>query len=271
MSEVLVIDAVRTFLPIAFLIYASWSDYKTREVSDKVWIFLAPPSLLLTLVELLLSEPSQVIAYAMCFGLTATFAVILFYSGGFGGADAKALMCLALALPFYPDQLLAPLTGPSSPISKTFFPITVFSNSVLFAALSAVALLLYNLGSKLTTRKELFEGDHKKESIGKKILVLITAYKVPISKLKEKWHIYPLEDIQESNEHAFKRKLVILPKDKGRNAMVERLEQAIRNGNINNKVWATPGLPMLIFVTAGLITALFVGDIVWICVRLIIR
>jgi prepilin signal peptidase PulO-like enzyme (type II secretory pathway) len=39
---------------------------------------------------------------------------------------------------------------------------------------------------------------------------------------------------------------------------------------MKDKAWATPGLPMLIFVTAGLIVALFGGDIVWICIRLIL-
>jgi preflagellin peptidase FlaK len=37
---------------------------------------------------------------------------------------------------------------------------------------------------------------------------------------------------------------------------------------MNDSVWATPGLPFLIFITAGLVLALFVGDIVWICIRL---
>ena len=37
-------------------------------------------------------------------------------------------------------------------------------------------------------------------------------------------------------------------------------------GKISDGVWATPGLPMLIFVTVGLIIALSLGDIVWILV-----
>ena len=35
-------------------------------------------------------------------------------------------------------------------------------------------------------------------------------------------------------------------------------------------VWATPGLPMLIFVTLGLIVALLLGDLVWLLVRSIL-
>jgi preflagellin peptidase FlaK len=194
----------------------------------------------------------------------------LFYSGGFGGADAKALMCLALALPFYPENLLTPLTGLPSPISKTFFPITVFSNSVVFAAATAIAILLYNVSSRLRTRQLLFEGDHKNESLGKKILVLITGYKVSTNKLKEKWHIYPMEDIEKSGEN-WKRKLIIVPKDEGRAEIVGRLSSAVEDGTIPDRVWATPGLPMLIFILAGLITALIFGDIVWACIRLVLH
>jgi prepilin signal peptidase PulO-like enzyme (type II secretory pathway) len=35
-------------------------------------------------------------------------------------------------------------------------------------------------------------------------------------------------------------------------------------------VWATPGLPMLIFITLGLIVALTAGDIVWIIISRIL-
>jgi preflagellin peptidase FlaK len=264
------VDVARTGVVILFLVYASWSDYKSREVSDNVWLLLAPLSFALTFTELVLYEPSQLVAYGTCFGLTAAFSIVLYYSGGFGGADAKALMCLALALPFYPQSLLTPLAGQPSPISETFFPITVFSNSVLFAALTAVAILLYNLTSRLRSRQPLFEGEHKNESLGKKILVLITGYKVPISKLKEKWHVYPMEDVEEDANRSFKRKLVILPREEGRNEIVERLDKAVQTGSIKDKVWATPGLPMLIFVTAGLIVALFGGDIIWLCIRLVL-
>lgn len=264
------LDVVRSTLALSFLLYASWSDYKTREVSNKVWMLFAPPAFALTFVELFLYESSQLLFYGICFGLTAAFAVILFYSGGFGGADAKALMCLALALPFYPSKIFTPLFGEISPISRAFFPITVFSNSALFAASTAIIIFLYNVIWRLKTGRKLFEREQEKESIGKRILVMITGYKTSISKLKEKWHIYPLEDIEENADSESKRKLVILPKDEGRNEIVERLDRAVASGKIQDTVWATPGLPMLIFVTAGLVAALVFGDIIWACIRLVL-
>lgn len=268
----LILEGGRIFLSIAFLLYASWSDFKTREVSNKTWILLAPSTFILTFLQILIYEPSNLTFYGLSFAITAAFAIILFYFGGFGGADAKALMCLALAMPFYPQNLFVPLSGEISPISQSFFPLTVFSNSVLLAALTSVYMLLRNIFWHRKTGIKLFEKDHENESLGKKILVLITGYKVSVKKLKEEWHLYPLEEI-ENFEDKFKRKLIIstaIPKDEDRNITVKRLEKAVENGIIQDMIWATPGLPMLIFITAGLLTALIFGDIIWICIRFLL-
>ena len=266
-----ILNGARVTLCLVFFIYASWSDFKKREVTNEVWVLFAPLAFTLTFLEVYLYEFSLLPSYGICFGLTATFAVILFYSGGFGGADAKALMCLALALPFYPQNLLTPILEEISPISQILFPITVFSNAVLLAAATAVYMLLYNIFWHQRTGKKIFEEGHKNESIGRKILVLITGYQISVNKLKEKWHLYPMEDVEETPEKEFKRRLVVIPKDEGRDAIVERLAKAVEAGKIQDTVWATPGLPMLIFITAGLIIALFFGDIVWTCIRLLLR
>jgi preflagellin peptidase FlaK len=263
-----IFEAVKVTLSLAFLLYASWSDYKTREVSNRVWLLFAPLALLLSLIELLLYEPSNLPFFGLSFGITAVIAFILFYSGGFGGADSKALMCIALALPFSPETLFAPvLAAGVSPLSQNLFPLTIFSNAVLFAAATGIYMLLYNIIWHKKTGKKTFEGTLATESIGKKIIALITGYKVSVAKLKEKWHIYPMEDMEEENdEKPLKRKLIVMPRDEGRNEIVTRLSKAVDAGKIDAYVWATPGLPMLIFITIGLIIALLFGDIVWMLV-----
>jgi len=264
------IIATKIILSLAFLVYASWNDYKTREVSNRVWAVYAPFALCLSLIELLLYEPAKLPFFGLSFGITVGLALLLFYSGGFGGADSKALMCIALALPFSTEILFKPIFGEVSPLSQNLFPLTIFTNSVLFAATSGLYMLSRNLIQQAETGKKLFEGTLATESIGKKLLVLITGYKVPIIKLKEKWHIYPMEDIADDSTNQLNRKIVLLPKDEGRNEIIDRLSNAIETGKITDHVWATPGLPMLIFITLGLITALFLGDIVWILVGYIL-
>ena len=88
--------AAKVTISLAFLLYASWSDYKTREVSNRVWAFYAPLALFLSLAELLLYEPSKLPLFGLSFGLTVVIAFLLFFSGGFGGADSKAFSHISL-------------------------------------------------------------------------------------------------------------------------------------------------------------------------------
>jgi len=252
---------------LVFLIYASWSDHKTREVSNWVWAVYGPIALTLSLAELLLYDPTKLILFGASAGFTVGLAFLLFYSGAFGGADSKALMCIALALPFAPVTLFTPLLADSlSPIAQFMFPLTIFSNAVLFAAVSGVYMILHNFVWHKKNGKEMFTGTLAHESPWKKLIILITGYKVTVGKLKEKWHVFPMEDLDDG-ENALQRKLVVVPRDEGRDKIVERLSNAVQAGRIDTYVWATPGLPMLIFITLGLIVALLCGDIVWLLVR----
>ena len=260
MNEAL--EGTRVFLCLTFLIYASWSDFRKREVSNIVWAVFAPIAFVLTSLQLFLFIQQQLYIYAISFGLTFALSIALFYTGAFGGADAKALICISLALPSYPIYLLQPLFGFISPI----FPVTVFCNAVLLAALSVVYVLIRNGLWKHRTGKPLF-GGFEKESTGRKILTLLCGYRADVNELKKKEHWYPLEDINITETGESQRRLLIIPKEEKRGEIVNRVLKAASEGRIQNGVWITPGLPMLIFITAGLIVALFIGDIVWIILR----
>jgi len=266
------LTTARVVLSLVFLLYASWSDYKTREVSNRVWMFFAPLALMLSLAEMLLFNHAKLLGFGLSFVVTTVIALLLFYAGAFGGADSKALICISLALPFAPVDLFTPvLSGGVSPLAQNIFPFTILSNSVLVAAASAIVMLLLNAKWRLNTGRKIFEGTLASESYGKKILVLATGYKMPIVRLQEKWHIYPMEDIQEEDsKNAPTRKLVVMPRDEGRQEIVERLSRAADTGKIDTYVLATPGLPMLIFITVGLLIALLFGDVVWLLIRLIL-
>jgi len=256
-----IFDGARIILCLSFLIYASWSDYKTREVSNKVWVILGPLALALTAFQYLIysSQPLQLLlSYVLSFAITSALAIAIFYAGGFGGADAKALMCISLALPVYPSHLLPQPQGFVSPL----FPITIFTNSVLLGALSVFYALFRNLLWKARNRGIAFEG-LETESFGRKILALFSGYKVKISKL-EKGHMYPLEDVDVNDKGEAKRKLLVFPKDEEREEIVARILENVKKEKLDGGVWVTPGLPLLIFITAGLIIALAYGDIVWI-------
>jgi len=254
---------------IAILLYASWKDYQSREVSNMVWAVWAPIALALTLPQLLLYNQDSLMLFGITVGVTVGIALLLFYVGSFGGADSKALMCIAVALPFAPLDLVQPLIMPASPTSEVIFPITIFGNAVLFAAASCIYMVLRNLVWHYKTKTKMFAGSLAGESWGKKFVVLITGYKMTVSHVKAKWHIFPMEDVDDRYVDLH-RKLVLVPKDEGRDEIVERLQNAADSGKISGYVWATPGLPMLIFVTLGLVVAVFGGDLVWLLVQSIV-
>jgi len=252
-----IFDGARIFLCLAFLAYASWSDYKTREVSNLVWAFFAPLAFALASFQFLLFAPELLYIYALSFIVTSALSIALFYSGAFGGADAKALMCLSLALPSYPASLQTPQN-----IVSPIFPIIVFTNAVLLAALSVFYAVLRNMLWMSRNGKGLFEG-LEKESFGRKVLTFLCGYKVKITQLEMVEHLYPLEDACTTETGESRRRLLVFPKDEEREAIVERILEAADEGKIEKEVWATPGLPMLIFITVGLIVALTFGDIIW--------
>jgi len=263
-SELWFIGA-RVTITLVVLFYSSWSDYKTREVSNRVWAIYAPVAIAIVVPELLIFESSKLLLFGASVGIIIGLAFLLFYTGGFGGADSKALMCMAIALPFAPASTTPLVNDFVSPTSQFIYPLTIFSNAVLFAAASAVYMMIRNILWHRKNGKAFFAGTLSKESVSKKILVLITGYKVTTAKLKEKWHIFPMEDVEVNDD--LMRKLVVVPHDEGRNEVVERLVSAANDGKIDSYVWATPGLPMLIFITLGLIVALLYGDLVWMLVR----
>jgi len=260
-----VLDGARVLLSLSFLFFASWSDWKKREVSNKVWVVLAPLAFALTTIQYVFFAQEFIFSYVLSFTITFVLATVLFYAGAFGGADAKALMCLALALPTYPDSLFQFNSSIVSPL----LPITVFSNAVLLAALTVVYAVLRNSVWKLRTSAKLFAG-FENESVWRKILVLMTGYKVELATLEKSAHVYPLEDIAAKETGEDERRLLVFPKDETQETILARILSAGHEGKIQNGVWVTPGLPLLIFITAGLIIALLFGDIVGLFLRFIL-
>ncbi len=277
MEEIL--SFTRVLVSLVFLAYASWSDFKTREVSNNVWVAFAPTAFMLTFTQFLFFPPigdflQSMTYYGISFAVVSAFSVALFYIGAFGGADAKALICIALAIPepslteplsrlvssAFPTSL--PLSGFTSPI----FPITVFSNGVIVAALSVFYALFRNLLWRQRTKERLFKG-YQCASFGRKALTLLCGYKVKVADLKKSF-LYPLEDAYTTESGEVERRLLLFPKDESREGIVERLVEAEGEGKLRDMVWATPGLPMLIFIMFGLVLALTVGDIVWIVISL---
>ena len=141
---------------VPVLAWAAWRDVEVRRVPNVTWYPLAVLGVVLVAWEAL-SPRTATQLYLLRVGVSAGFLVPLTYLfwrlGGFGGADAKALMALALLFPVFPAYSLAELPvvsalpWPVVPVVSTqlgVFSWTVLTNTVLVGVLYPVALATRN-------------------------------------------------------------------------------------------------------------------------------
>jgi len=246
---------VRVVISLVFLSFASWHDYRSREVSNRVWVFYAPLGLTLTLLQIFATNQGSLIVLALSFFVLTGMTVAFFYIGFFGGADVKAFICLSLALPFEPVSF-KPLLGVASPL----YGMSIFGNAVLASALIAVSVLLYNLSWFVRAGGGLFEG-LEDEPIIKKFLALFTGYKIDLSTLKRKLFLAPMEELSRREDGRVVHSLrLFIRTDVDREASVAELEDF--TGDLQ-KIWVTPYLPYIVFITIGLVMTLLAGDIIY--------
>ncbi|WP_135664566.1 A24 family peptidase [Halorhabdus rudnickae] len=128
-------------LVVPVLGWAAWRDVRTRRVPNRTWLpLLALGALLLawdgwlvwTGGGLFVSDPGLfAIRVAFSLGLLVPFAYAFWWFGGFGGADAKALIVLAVLFPTYPMYLFDGFVLPAIQPPLGVFSLTILSNAVL--------------------------------------------------------------------------------------------------------------------------------------------
>jgi preflagellin peptidase FlaK len=250
------LDLLRILLNLAFLFYASWQDYRSREVSNKVWVFYAPFGLTLTLLHVfLMRDLSLLLVLGISILVFAGITIPLFYLGFFGGADVKAFLCVALAMPFAPRPPF-PLWGVVSPL----YGMSIFGNAVIISALTAVAMVLYNLVWYISTGRSLFAGLSHEPTI-KKLVAMFTGYKVPVSVFKHKQHLAPMEALSKgANGQIIRTLRLFIRTDEDREAILAQIEEFVENQQL---IWVTPYLPFIVFITLGFVVTLLIGDIIF--------
>ena len=257
------LDLAALLVTIGVFIAASLSDLKTREISNKYWLVYGPSAALIFALRLVFASDSIPILLVSS-GATIVVSFLLFQFGVMGGADSKAIMCLALALPMAPS-FLAPLWQP--PFAFYPFPIAILVNSFLLSIGSAVFLLGKNLVQKGSARKGLFQG-FESESILRKILVMLTSYKTSFNSLQSKVYLYPAEEVAVVDSKPVRQFHIVASAAVERDKMVTGLETYKEQGMFSDGVWVTPGLPHLVFLTASLLVTVVVGDLMmWLFFR----
>jgi len=247
-----ILDPAVILTTIFFFALASIYDLKTREVPDKVWLAFLPIGIALTAFRLYVL-PSLILLTAISVVLTVAISFVMFYFGLFGGADAKAIMCLGATIPLT-------LTSYDSIFGYVFpfLPITVTITSYLCSAL----VILWIVGRNLThhfQHGKMFDG-LSNESSWKKTLAFVTGYLVPQSKLRSIFYLYPMEEVVDTSEGSRRALKVYTSAEEDREMVVSTLCEKLKQMGYEGEVWVTPGLPHMIFLLLGLIITLIFGD-----------
>ena len=146
-------DLLRLLALPAFA-WGAYRDVETRRVPDRLW----PPLLLLGVGCLawqgwtVLGTADPFARYAFGVRVAASLLVVgglgvAFYVVplGFGGADAKALVAIAVLLPTYPTYYLGRVVLPLAPSNVRIFSLTVLTNALLLGLAYPVYLTCANV------------------------------------------------------------------------------------------------------------------------------
>ncbi len=249
----MIADLLRVAVCTPFLLYSCISDWRTRRVSNKVWIPMLVFAAIFAVYDFSNTGFGSLFKLLLSGGFIFLFVYALFYFGAFGGADAKALIAISLLIPSFPVFKFDSLSFPLGKVPiLNFFAFSTFGNAVILTVIVPLGLLLYNLKSLSLSE------------IREKPLYIFIGYKWRISDLANK-HLRLIESIELKNGRVikkFKRGGVTVDEK-----MLKQLEDLSKNGKIADKVWVTPGLPFMLSITAGFFAAIIYGDILFAITR----
>ncbi len=229
------INIIKVLITLAVFTKASIHDLREREVPDGLWVFMVISGIFLDAIQYFI-DPYNVSIAILQFIIIFALANFMFYVAGFGGADAKALIALSVMFPIYPRIGMFPILNTGIGI----FAFSVLSNSVIVAPILALIMLIRNL----------------KERDGRLIYRFI-GFKVDADRIPK---FHNLLEYVDENWNIVRVVRGIEPDE----LMLKRLKEAKERG-IVDRIWVTPALPFLIFMTAGLVVAILMGDLlVWI-------
>ena len=234
-----ILDIIRFILGAAILGYASYTDIKTRRAANFLWLIMGIGGGILLIIQYIYSGFDNQF-YLIFIPLMIGFVYLLFQLRlVFGGADAKALMALALLVPLQPIIYQLPLWRLTLAFPGSWI---IFSNSVILFLFIPLGLFLYNLIHRDITFPQALLG-----------------YQMPVSEAKKKY-VWPLEKIKDG-KRVFSYRPTTFETD-------DEIKLFEKNGI--KRIWVTPKIPFMIPLLAGFIATFILGDILNQLIRAII-
>lgn len=226
---------------LAVLVYASISDFKSREVSNWVWVTAYPAGFAMTIVALALGTLSlEPAVFSAAISLILGF--VLLHFGFYGGADAKALILVALTLPAYP-------TAFKPHVGNVAFPpvLAIFMNSTILSMSYPLSVFALNVRDVLKGKK-IFEGINAMTR--EKILILFTTRKVSLDRLDKSLAYFPSETVVTQDGKLTRKFLHFIKAETDLSPYVKNLKE--HQELFKNGILATPTIPFIIFFTLAL-------------------
>ncbi len=260
-EQSLVINILRIALCLVILGYSCITDWKTRRAPGELWDLMTAAGAVLLLFELVQTGfdyevlKSFAISFIFIFLLVHFIYYFINYAmhGAFGGADANALLALSIMFPYYPILHFSGITLPLSHVSSIdapFWPIftlAAFGNALVLTIVLPLSILAYNLLK--VPPSELKENKIK----------TFLGYRMPIETAKAR-HVRLMHSYEEVGGKVVRTYRVF----KGPELTDDLYKQMMnwkKAGKIDDLVWITPKIPMLIPITLGVIAAILYGDI----------
>jgi preflagellin peptidase FlaK len=286
------LDLTRLLIAAVVLVAASYSDWRTRLASDLYWLliggaglafiayqvlatgtdptyllFLLPLGVIffdifwerrgiledgINLVPLVLYVAAAVCLVYLAFSfwdqllfwqlldvliMFGLFILLYQFDVIKGGADAKALIALSLMFPVYPMVGGLPYIPIPNELSMLLFPFSllILFNAAILSLIVPVGLFFYNLAHRDV-----------------KFPAMLLGYRVDIEKAGIGF-VWPMQKME-----ADKLKFVYFPKEDEQSQ--EILQDLAAHGL--KRIWVTPKIPFLLFITAGLILSATFGNLV---------
>jgi preflagellin peptidase FlaK len=244
------IEILKILFTMPFLLYACYTDLKARRVSNQVWKYMLASGSVFVIYDIYTGGIPYIKSLIFSGVLVFLSIYVLFQLGAFGGGDAKGLIVLSILFPLYPVFLFSgkvyPLLG-LPPIG--LFAFTVLENALLVTTLVPLGMFCYNLL-------------HFSPEMLKKPFYMFIGYRTEVFSLKNKEHLGLLEKFELDENGAVIRKFARAGLNFDANLKPE-LEEYVKKGLIEKEVWVTPGLPFMLSITAGFITAVVFGDLIF--------
>ncbi len=240
----MMLHLVKFLVVLCFLIYASKLDLRDRIIPNRVWKYTLLIGFPFVVSEFYLRGFNGVDFAVVQLIAVVTVAYTLYRLNAFGGADAKAIMVLAVLFPFYPNFNGFPILH-----NGFVFALSVLANSVICSPALILTIFIRNI----------FKEGLK---IRGNLLYYFIGYRVNAKEIPK---FHNLLEYFDENGRLIRVRRGIEPNDE----ILARLRHFAEKKNIE-KIWVTPALPFLLFITVGYLIAFFIGDLLLFLISLVL-